>query len=74
MLPGRGSIHHEHWEVSNMEQTILLKGTDLRVSPIAMGTVNAGLDWDGSEADQILNHYVDHGGNLIDTARVYNGH
>lgn len=72
MLPGRGSIHHEHWEVSSMEQTILLKGTDLRVSPIAMGTVNAGLDWDGAEADQILNHYVDHGGNLIDTARVYN--
>lgn len=54
-----------------MEQNILLKGTDLRVSPIAFGTVRAGLDWDGKDADKMLNHYLDNGGNLIDSARVY---
>ena len=54
-----------------MEHTIQLKGTDLKVSPIAFGTVRAGLDWDGAAADEMLNHYVDHGGNLIDSARVY---
>ena len=58
-------------ENKRMDKNIVLKGTDLVVSPIAFGTVRAGLDWDGEDADNMLNHYVDNGGNLIDTARVY---
>ncbi|MBR0417703.1 MAG: aldo/keto reductase [Erysipelotrichaceae bacterium] len=54
-----------------MKHDILLKGTDLKVSPFAFGTVNAGLDYDGKDADDLLNYFVDNGGNLIDTARVY---
>lgn len=54
-----------------MEQNILLKGSELCVSPIGFGTVRAGLDWDGKDADAMFNYYLDHGGNLIDSARVY---
>ncbi len=54
-----------------MKHSILLKGTELNVSPIAFGTVRAGLDWDGKDAEEMLNRYVDSGGNLIDSARVY---
>ena len=55
-----------------MKANIHLKGTDLWVSPIAFGTVKAGLNWDGEAADAMFNRYVDSGGNLIDSARVYN--
>ncbi len=54
-----------------MKKEIELKGTELKVSPFALGTVNAGLDYDGQDADDLFNYFVDHGGNLIDTARVY---
>lgn len=54
-----------------MQQNVLIKETDLRVSPIAFGTVNAGSIWDGAEADLLFHTWLDHGGNLIDTARVY---
>jgi len=45
--------------------------TDLILSPIGLGTVKAGIDWDGAEADYLLDSYLDLGGNVIDTARVY---
>lgn len=54
-----------------MEHKIKLAKTELLVSPISFGTVRAGLDWDGLEADRMIDHYIDNGGNLIDTARVY---
>lgn len=54
-----------------MEHNIVLKGTDLSVSPMGFGTVRAGLKWDGKDADDIMNCYVDNGGNIIDTARIY---
>lgn len=54
-----------------MEKYKELKETDLKVSPIALGTVKAGLAWNGAEADRIFDYFLDHGGNLIDTARVY---
>lgn len=54
-----------------MKQDVLLKGTNMYISPIAFGTVRAGLDWDGKDADRMLDAYVDYGGNLIDSARVY---
>lgn len=54
-----------------MKQRIRLRGTELDVSPVALGTVRAGLDWDGAEADALLGRYLDLGGNVIDSARVY---
>lgn len=55
----------------NMEKYIQIPQTDLKLSRIALGTVNAGLDYDGAEADRLFDSYLDMGGNLIDSARVY---
>ncbi len=51
----------------------------LRVSPFCLGTMTFGTEWGfGAEEDvatQILNRYLDLGGNFVDTANVYNkGH
>lgn len=54
-----------------MSKRILIPDTDLSVCPIGLGTVNAGLDWDGADADRVLDAYLDLGGNVIDSARVY---
>lgn len=54
-----------------MKQSFLFKRVDQPVSPIVFGTVNAGSAWDGADADRMLNTWLDHGGNLVDTARVY---
>lgn len=45
--------------------------TELKLSPIGLGCVNAGLKWDGKEADYLFDAFLDMGGNLYDTARVY---
>ena len=45
--------------------------TDLSVFPLGLGTVGAGIDWDGKEADRLLDTFLDLGGNLIDSARIY---
>ncbi len=50
---------------------IPLKNTGLSICPIGLGTLNAGPKWDGKAAEEIFDAYVDLGGNLIDTARVY---
>lgn len=50
---------------------IKIPDTELELSPIGLGTVNAGLAWDGEEGERILNGYLDGGGNVIDTAHVY---
>lgn len=54
-----------------MEARMGIPCTDLQVSAIGLGTVSAGIDWDGREADRIFDAYLDLGGNVIDTARVY---
>lgn len=54
-----------------MEKRILIPDTDLYVYPIGLGTVDAGLRWDGPKADRIFDTYVQQGGNLIDCAHVY---
>lgn len=54
-----------------MEKRILIPDTDLSVYPIGLGTVDAGLRWDGPKADRIFDTYVYQGGNLIDCAHVY---
>lgn len=55
-----------------MEKRFLIPGTDLSGSiPSALGTVDAGLRWDGADADRIFDTYLGQGGNLIDCAHVY---
>ena len=54
-----------------MEKRIHVPGTDLHLCPIGCGTLSAGLKWDGKETDKILDAYLDMGGNVVDTARIY---
>lgn len=54
-----------------MEKRILIPNTSLELCPIGLGTLSAGLKWDGKEADAIFAAYLDMGGNVVDTARVY---
>ena len=48
-----------------------IEDTDLKVSRVGLGTVNAGLAWDGKDAFRIFDAYLDNSGTLIDCARVY---
>jgi aryl-alcohol dehydrogenase-like predicted oxidoreductase len=50
---------------------ITIPNTDLKVHPLGLGTVAAGLNWDGKESARMLDTYLDLGGNFIDTAHVY---
>lgn len=56
---------------------ITLGRSGLRVSPLALGTMTFGTEWGwGSEENvsrEIFNHYIDAGGNFIDTADGYTG-
>ncbi|MBR5519269.1 MAG: aldo/keto reductase [Clostridia bacterium] len=49
----------------------ILPGTDLTVSDLCCGTAGFGNRIDESTAFRLLDAYVDGGGNMIDTARVY---
>ena len=53
----------------------LLGRSGLRVSPLALGTMTFGTEWnwgaDEREASSIFEHYVGLGGNFIDTANRY---
>ena len=52
----------------------LLGGTGLRVSPIALGTMTFGQDGWGSDegaSRDVLDRYLEVGGNFIDTANAY---
>ena len=48
---------------------IRIPDTDLVLSDVGLGTAKAGLTY--READEIVARFMDLGGNLIDTARVY---
>ncbi|MBS6194065.1 MAG: aldo/keto reductase [Clostridiales bacterium] len=50
---------------------IQIPDTDLKLSPLGMGCVNAGLKWEGAAADRMFDAFYDAGGNVYDTARVY---
>ena len=54
-----------------MSNNIKIKNTDLVLSKIGFGTVNAGLAWDNEDAFEILERYINLGGNVIDCARIY---
>ncbi|MEX3776616.1 aldo/keto reductase [Pseudomonas sp. MYb118] len=61
--------------ITALDHYRLLGRSGMRVSPLALGTMTFGADWgwgsDEAEARQIFDHYVDQGGNLIDTAVNY---
>lgn len=48
-----------------------LKGTDLKISRIALGTAAFGRKYDADTSEKFLDLYCSEGGNLIDTALVY---
>lgn len=48
-----------------------LKNTDLEVSTIALGTDVYGADLDEKQSYELLDFYIENGGNIIDTANVY---
>lgn len=54
-----------------MERMYQLPGTELTVSRIGLGTVKAGLSYRGEGTERLLGAFLEQGGNLIDTARVY---
>ena len=56
-----------------MEKNVLIPNTDLVVSPMGMGTVDAGVTWgkDDASADSMFGTFIEAGGNLIDCAHVY---
>lgn len=56
----------------------LLGRSGLRVSPLALGTMTFGVETGGwgstdAEAAEMVDMYIDHGGNFIDTADFYGG-
>jgi len=59
----------------NLNDYVTLGRSGLRVSPLCLGTMTFGNEWGwGSEeqiAHAIFDHYVDAGGNFIDTADLY---
>jgi aryl-alcohol dehydrogenase-like predicted oxidoreductase len=59
----------------NRSEYFTLGRSGLRVSRLALGAMTFGTDWgwgtDRDSAARIFNHYVDAGGNLIDTADLY---
>lgn len=54
-----------------MPKMITIPDTDITIFPFGLGTVNAGLAWDGADAERIFDAFLYHGGSLIDTAHVY---
>lgn len=56
-----------------MERNMNIPNTDLYISPMGMGTVDAGVAWgkDAASADAMFGTFVEAGGNLIDCAHVY---
>ncbi len=58
-----------------LDHYLTLGRSGLRVSPLCLGAMTFGLDWGwGSSVDDsrdILDAYIDRGGNFIDTANIY---
>lgn len=54
-----------------MNKRITIKDTDLSICPIGFGTVNAGTAWGNNNDFEIIEKYIELGGNVIDCARVY---
>lgn len=50
---------------------IRIPRTDFDVFPVGLGAATLGIANDEADAKALLDRFVEHGGNLIDTARVY---
>lgn len=50
---------------------IKIQDTDLELSRLGLGCVKVGVKWDGQEAFELFDAFLDMGGNVYDTARVY---
>ncbi len=54
---------------------VTLGRSGLRISPLCLGTMTFGEDWGWgasvAESESLLSHYLDRGGNFIDTANGY---
>ena len=48
-----------------------IKNTDLVISPVVLGTVVAGVAYDIPTAFRLYDKFLDIGGNVLDTARIY---
>jgi len=64
---------------ASLDSYVTLGHSGLRVSPFCLGAMtfgeDAGFGSSPAESEQILTHYLDKGGNFIDTANIYNnGH
>ncbi|GAB4544923.1 MAG: aldo/keto reductase [Phycisphaerales bacterium] len=64
---------------SALDHYVTLGHSGLRVSPLCLGAMTFGTDWgigvEEPESVEILEAYLDKGGNFIDTANMYNkGH
>jgi aryl-alcohol dehydrogenase-like predicted oxidoreductase len=61
--------------MTSLDTYRLLGRSGLRVSPLSLGTMTFGTDWnwgaDKDEARRIFDAYIDHGGNFVDTANRY---
>ena len=59
----------------SLHHYVSLGNSGLRVSPFCLGTMTFGEDWnfgsDVEESKEILDRYLDAGGNFIDTANIY---
>lgn len=56
-----------------MMKKIAIPETELNISPMGLGTVDAGVKWgkNAKDADDMFGAFVEEGGNLIDCAHVY---
>lgn len=52
---------------------IVIPNTELKISQLGLGTVDAGVKWgkDAADADAMFGTFVEQGGNLLDCAHVY---
>jgi len=46
-------------------------GTDIEISALCLGVAEIGVRQTEIEAHRLLDYWVQHGGNCVDTARVY---
>ena len=60
----------------SLDEYVTLGRSGLRVSPFCLGAMTFGEEFgigcDAATAELILDHYVGHGGNFVDTANIYN--
>jgi aryl-alcohol dehydrogenase-like predicted oxidoreductase len=75
LLEPAHTTNREKENTMKLDQYVTLGHSGLRVSPMCLGTMTFGEDlgWGSSvESSQaIINRYLEHGGNFIDTANVY---